>query len=289
MAKGHGARRSAVRAGRAVRSALMTVWAVVLAAALAAVPGPAGAASAAEGAPVVGWRVAAEHPHDAQAFTQGLLFYGGALYESTGLYGRSSLRRVDPATGRTQLRRDLPGEVFGEGLAERDGKLYQLTWRENVVFVFDAATLDAVGRLPLPTEGWGVCHDGTSFVVSDGTATLRRYATASFAPGERIRVTDAGAPVDRLNELECLDGRILANVWMTDRVAVIDPADGRVAAWIDLSGLRARLPRLSPDAVTNGMAADPATGRLWVTGKLWPSVFELDLDPLPPVGGKDAP
>jgi glutamine cyclotransferase len=262
-------------------AALMAVWAAVLGAPAASVAGGA--------APLVSWRVAAEHPHDPEAFTQGLLWRDGSLYESTGLYGRSSLRRVDPATGRALARRDLPAAYFGEGLAEHDGRLFQLTWRENVVFVFDVATLDAQGQKHLPTEGWGICHDGTSFLVSDGTSVLRRYDAASFAPRERLRVTDGGVPVDWLNELECVDGRILANVWRTDRVAVIDPADGHVLAWIDLSGLRGSMPRLPQEAVTNGLAYVPATGRLWVTGKLWPKIFELAVDRLPPAGGKETP
>lgn len=251
--------------------------------------GLAGVRVAEAGTPVAAWRVAGRHPHDPEAFTQGLVFRDGHLYESTGRYGRSSLRRVDPATGRVLARRDLPAAYFGEGLEEHGGRLYQLTWRENTVFVFDAASLDPLGQRHLPTEGWGLCHDGTSFVVSDGTSVLRRYDTDTFAPGGRIRVADQGVPVEALNELECVDGRILANVWQTDRVAVVDPADGRVAAWLDLSGLKALMPPLPPEAVTNGMAYDPDTGRLWVTGKLWPGMFELELAPLPRVGGKDAP
>lgn len=245
---------------------------------------------AADATPVIGWRVAGRHPHDPDAFTQGLcLRSGGRFYESTGRYGSSSLRVVDPATGRVRVRRNLPAAYFGEGLEEYGGRLYQLTWRENTVFVFDAATLDALGQKPLATEGWGICHDGTSFVVSDGTSVLRRYDQDTFAPGGRIRVADQGVPVEALNELECVDGRILANVWQTDLVAVIDPGDGRVVAWLDLSGLRALMPPLPPEAVANGLARDPDTGRLWVTGKLWPNMFELELAPLPQVGGKEAP
>ena len=251
--------------------------------------GFAGERGAEGGTPVAAWRVAGRHPHDPEAFTQGLVFRHGHLYESTGRYGGSSLRRVDPATGRVLARRDLPASYFGEGLEELGGRLYQLTWRENTVFVFDAATLDLLGQRYLPTEGWGICHDGTSFVVSDGTSVLRRYDTDTFAPGERIRVADQGVPVEALNELECVDGRILANVWHKDRVAVVDPADGRVAAWLDLSGLKALMPPLSPEAVTNGMAYDPDTGRLWVTGKLWPVMFELEPASLPRAGEKEAP
>lgn len=251
--------------------------------------GVPGRLDAADAAPVVGWRVAGRHPHDPDAFTQGLVMRDGHLYESTGRYGRSSLRVVDPATGRVLARRNLPAAYFGEGLEEHAGRLYQLTWRENTVFVFDAATLDALGQKHLPTEGWGICHDGTSFVVSDGASVLRRYDQDTFAPMGRIRVADQGVPVEALNELECVDGRILANVWQTDLVAVIDPGDGRVVAWLDLSGLRALMPPMTPEAVANGLARDPDTGRLWVTGKLWPNMFELELAPLPQVGGKEAP
>jgi glutamine cyclotransferase len=241
------------------------------------------------GAPVLGCRVAAVRPHDPGAFTQGLVFSGGALFESTGRYGQSSLRRVDPATGRVLARRDLPASFFGEGLETADGRLYQLTWRENTVFVYDPATLDLVSRKHLPTEGWGICHDGESFVVSDGTSVLRRYDTAAFAPSGRIRVRDAGAPVEFLNELECVRGLIYANVWMTDRVAVIDPRTGTVLAWLDLSGLRTHMDGLSIEAVSNGLAFDPRSGRLLVTGKLWPRLFELVVDPVPGDDARTAP
>ncbi len=245
--------------------------------------------SAQSGVPVLGCRVLAVHPHDAASFTQGLVFRDGVFFESTGRYGQSSLRRVDVATGRVLLRRDLPASCFGEGVEEVDGRLYQLTWRENTVFVYDAATLDMVAQKPLPTEGWGICHDGVSFVVSDGTSVLRRYDTDTFAPGRRLPVTEAGSPVPFLNELECVDGLIYANVWMTDRVAVVDPSDGRVMAWLDLSGLRSKMGRLPQEAVTNGLAHDPSSGRFFVTGKLWPFLFELGVDHMPDKGASADP
>ncbi|QLA19265.1 glutaminyl-peptide cyclotransferase [Desulfolutivibrio sulfoxidireducens] len=254
---------------------------VFLVAGLAAVSAATGVPSARAGAPVIGWRVAAVHPHDPGAFTQGLVFRDGALFESTGRYGQSSLRRVDAATGRVLARRNLPASFFGEGLEEVAGRLFQLTWREHAVLVYDAATFDAVGQKYLPTEGWGICHDGASFVVSDGTSVLTRYDTATFARLGRVRVADDGVPVDNINELECAHGHIYANVWMTDRVAVIDPANGRVLAWLDLSGLRVQMGGLPLEAITNGLAHDPRRNRFFVTGKLWPRLFELVVDPVP--------
>ncbi|KHK04472.1 glutaminyl-peptide cyclotransferase [Desulfovibrio sp. TomC] len=223
-------------------------------------------------------------PHDPKAFTQGLLYHDGFLYESTGLYGQSTLRRVDPATGQVLARRVLPATIFGEGLALVRGLLYQLSWREGRVLVSKPADLSPAGEFPLPTEGWGACVLNGMLVVSDGSDKLFFYDPATMAAIGAVSVTDDGAPVTRLNELELIAGQIWANVWGDDRIAVIDPASGRVTAWVDCSGLRPGVTATDLNKVLNGIAHDPATGRVWVTGKHWPELFEITVPGLPTGG-----
>ena len=239
---------------------------------------PAGALA---GTPVLPIETVSALPHDPTAFTQGLLFHDGVFYESTGLYGHSTLRRVDPATGRVLASRALPATVFGEGLALTGGRLYQLTWREGRVFVSDPASLHAVSELYLPTEGWGATTLGGRLVVSDGSDKLFFYDPKGLAPRGSVDVTDDGAPVARLNELEAVGGTIWANVWGETRIAVINPASGRVMAWVDCSSLAAGMLAADPEKVLNGIAFDAATGRLWVTGKSWPKVYEIKVPGLP--------
>jgi glutamine cyclotransferase len=233
------------------------------------------------GAPVLPAVVKTRLPHDPSAFTQGLLYRNGVFYESTGLYGRSSLRRVDPATGRVLARRELPRELFGEGLALVGGFLYQLTWREGRVLLADPADLSPRGELALPTEGWGACGLDGRLVVSDGSDQLVFYDPKTMAALGSVAVTDDGRPVSRLNELETVAGRIWANVWGDSRIAVIDPATGRVAAWVDCSGLRPGTVAVDFENVLNGIAHDPDTGRVWVTGKRWPEIYEIAVPGLP--------
>lgn len=233
------------------------------------------------GAPVLAAQSVAVLPHDPAAFTQGLLFHDGVFYESTGLYGQSSLRRVDPASGRVLAKRTLPAKVFAEGLALLGGRLYQLTWREGRVFVSDPSDLKAVGELSLPTEGWGVCALDGALVVSDGSDKLFFYDPKGMTPLGSVAVTDDGEPVSRLNELEAVAGTIWANVWGDARIAVIDPASGRVRAWVDCSALMPGVTTADPDNVLNGIAHDAATGRVWVTGKRWPTVHEIKVPGLP--------
>ena len=235
-------------------------------------------------APVFTAVVKARLPHDSAAFTQGLLYHDGFLYESTGLYGQSSLRRINAATGKVVARRSLPTSVFGEGLVLLNGLFYQLTWREGRVLIANPADLAPVGELPLPTEGWGVCALDGKLVVSDGSDTLTFYDPAAMTAVGSIVVTDEGAPVTRLNELELVAGRIWANVWGDNRIAVIDPVSGRVAAWVDCAGLRPGLAAADLDSVLNGIAYDPAAGRVWVTGKHWPELFEITTPGLPTGG-----
>ncbi len=233
------------------------------------------------GAPVLAARSVAVLPHDPDAFTQGLLFHKGVFYESTGLYGQSTLRRVDPATGRVLASRALPPQVFGEGLALVGGRLYQLSWREGRVFVANPSDLRPAGELPLPTEGWGACGLDGALVVSDGSDRLVFYDPKDMARRGAVAVTDDGAPVGLLNELETIGETIWANVWGDARIAVIDPASGRVLAWVDCAALMPGVTTADLDNVLNGIAFDPATGRIWVTGKRWPHVHQIKVPGLP--------
>lgn len=226
-------------------------------------------------APVLGIEVLARHPHDVRAFTQGLEFHRGLLLESTGLPGHSSLRLVEPETGRVTQRVEVAAPHFAEGATVFRDRVYQLTYVSRRCFVYDATTLARVGEHTYEGEGWGLTHDATRLIMSDGTSALRFIEPDTFRELGRVTVTDRGAPVDQLNELEYVDGAVYANVWHTDRIARIDPATGRVTAWIDLRALREALRLDEPEAVLNGIALHPETGRLWVTGKLWPTVFEV--------------
>lgn len=218
-------------------------------------------------------------PHDNQAFTQGLVYDAGVLYESTGRYGQSSLRRVALETGDVQKIQPLKSQFFGEGLTLLDGKLYQLTWLSHTGFVYDRSTFEQLQTFSYPTEGWGLTHDGTRLILSDGTSTLYFYDPQNLQQTGRLAVTDENdEPVTNLNELEYVDGEIYANVWLTDKIAIISPESGRVTGWIDLSGLLSAAERASSD-VLNGIAYDENAGRLFVTGKLWPKLFEIELVP----------
>lgn len=229
----------------------------------------------ADGVPeVLRIEVVARLPHDPDAFTQGLLIHDGLFYESTGLYGRSSLRIVDPATGRVLQRVDVPAEYFAEGLALHDGVLIQLTWREQTAFVYDPATLERVGTLRYAGEGWGLASNGSELFLTDGSSGIR-VVDGRLRTRRVIEVRDAGEPVGDLNEIEWYKGTILANVWQRERIARIDPETGDVVAWIDCSGLRPRRPGGSGEDVMNGIAYDPAGDRLYLTGKLWPHVYEV--------------
>jgi glutamine cyclotransferase len=226
--------------------------------------------------PVAGYRVVKAYPHDPGAYTQGLIYRGGFLYESTGRNGQSTLRKVTLETGAVVQQRRIGPEHFAEGLTEWKGRLYQLTWQSNVAFVYDLATLAPVRTLRYPGEGWGLTGTPEGLILSDGTADLRVLDPETFREIRRITVRDAGAPIDQLNELEFVRGEVWANVWHTDRIARIAPETGRVVGWIDLSGLMSTY-RLDAEAVLNGIAYDAATQRLFVTGKLWPRLFEIQI------------
>lgn len=229
-----------------------------------------------------GYRVVKSYPHDQSAFTQGLIFVDGSLYESTGIEGRSTVRKVELETGRSVQQFTLPPQYFGEGLTSWGTDLIQLTYRTQTGFVYDRATLKLKKSFPYAGEGWGITHDGKRLIMSDGTSTLRFWDPVSFKEIGRLTVRDRGQPLKDLNELEFVRGEIYANVWHTDRIARISPASGEVVGWIDLKGLLKpgeipAPPPLSEEAVLNGIAYDAGRDRLFVTGKLWPRLFEIQL------------
>ena len=222
-----------------------------------------------------------EIPHDTTAFTEGFEIDDGVLYESTGLEGRSQLRVLDPATGAVRRAVPLPGQLFGEGITVTGDRIWQLTWRDGVVLAWDRATLTLRDRVPLDGEGWGLCRDdahGGRLVRSDGTARLRFHDPVTFAEQGSVTVTLDGTPLTQLNELECVGGAVWANVWQTDRIVRIDPADGHVTAVVDAAGLLDPARRAGTD-VLNGIAAVPGTDEFLLTGKWWPTTFRVRFDP----------
>lgn len=228
-------------------------------------------------APKYSYEVVNTWPHDAEAFTQGLVFYDGNLLESTGRQGRSSLRRVELDTGKVLEKVDLPGAYFGEGITVFKGKIYQLTWQDQRGFIYDAGSFKKIGEFTYTGEGWGLTNDGESLILSDGTNRLKYLDPDDFHIRKSIAVLDGRTPVTNLNELEYAQGEIYANIWHQERVARIDPQTGRVSAWIDLTGLLPRSEVNDEEAVLNGIAFDETNGRLFVTGKLWPKLFEIRL------------
>jgi len=258
----------------------MRVSALVLAVAMAVSSRPIGFLSAQtpprRALPAFGYTVVRTYPHDRDAFTQGLQFVDGALYEGTGLNGRSSIRKVNLETGAVLQKRDVSDAYFGEGITVWRNELVQLTWQSGVAFVYDRHTFSPLRTFRYRGEGWGLTHDGTSLIMSDGSEMLRVLDPATFDVRRRVRVTASGSPVRELNELEYVKGEIFANIWQTDRLARIDPRTGNVTGWIDLGGLLTPRERASTD-VLNGIAYDAARDRLFVTGKLWPKVFEVRL------------
>jgi len=225
------------------------------------------------------YRVIHAWPHDPAAFTQGLVFRDGRLLESTGLNGESTLREVELETGRVLKRVSLSAEYFAEGLAFIGDRAYQLTWRNHTGFIYDADTFRPEGEFSYEGEGWGLATDGRWLILSDGTSRIRFFDPAGFRLVRAIDVTASGRPVERLNELEWIKGEIFANVWQTDEVVRIDPSNGVVRGIVDFSGLLPWDERASGTDVLNGIAYDVAGGRLFVTGKRWPKIFEVRLMP----------
>jgi glutaminyl-peptide cyclotransferase len=250
---------------------------LAFAAALAvALPGVSDAQAA---IPVYGFVVKHVYPHDPQAFTQGLFFKDSQLFETTGQKGQSSLRRVDLKTGKVLQKKDLAPEYFGEGSTAVGDSIVGLTWQSHVGFVYDAKSFALKSRFNYQGEGWGLASDANVVYMSDGSADIRILDPKTLEEKRRIHVTAEGKPITQLNELEIVDGQLYANVWGTDVIARIDPANGNVVGWIDLTGLLPPDKRGTgnPDAVLNGIAYEPKQKRLYVTGKLWPKLFEIEL------------
>ncbi len=227
------------------------------------------------------YRILQSHPHDIAAFTQGLSVEQDDLYLSTGLYGQSSIRKIELATGKILLRNDLASRYFGEGITILGKRLFQLTWRSRIGFIYDKNTLERMGSFEYATEGWGLTHDGRRLILSDGSDQLYFHDPDSLRVLGKVQVTLRGQPVKNLNELEFIKGRIFANIWQTDYIVMIAPDSGQVTGVIDLTGLLARSGYRGESGVLNGIAYDPARDRIYVTGKNWPAIFAIELIPTP--------
>jgi glutamine cyclotransferase len=227
--------------------------------------------------PVYTYQVLNTYPHDQTAFTEGLVFEDGVLYEGTGLNGYSNLRRVELETGKVLQIRKLPNQYFGEGIAIYKNKIIQLTWKSNLGLVYDKSNFELLQEFNYPTEGWGITYDGNYLIMSDGTSTLHFLDPETFEEISQIEVYENDILVTKINELEYVQGEIFANIWLTERIARINPLTGQVSGWIDLKGI------LSPEDysekvdVLNGIAYDTKNDRLFVTGKFWPKLFEIEL------------
>ncbi|TCS16795.1 glutaminyl-peptide cyclotransferase [Caulobacter sp. BK020] len=224
--------------------------------------------------PVYGYQVVRTYPHDPSAFTEGLFLRDGFLYESTGLEGASSIRKVVLETGGVENERSISSQFFGEGIIDWKDRLIQLTWKNQLGFVYGIDDFETKGEFHYPGEGWALTRDDRRIIMSDGTSRLRFLDPETLKETGGVTVTDEGRPVDQLNELEWVKGEIYANIWQTDRIARIDPATGKVTGWIDLTGLLPDADRARAD-VLNGIAYDARTDRLIVTGKLWPRLYEI--------------
>jgi glutamine cyclotransferase len=253
-----------VKLGNCVATALFSAWLFAL------LPGIAQAEL-----PVAEAQIVKTYPHDPHAFTEGLFFRDGVFYESTGLEGQSNIRAVDPASGRVLRSTALPPGLFGEGIVAWKDQLISVTWRTGIGFRWSLNDFHPRGVFYYTGEGWGLTEDGRSIILSDGTPVLRFLDPDSLKVVRTLKVTAEGQPIERLNELEYVKGELLANVWMTNRIARIDPKTGAVKAWIDVSNLAARAGTTDPDAVPNGIAYDRAQNRLFFTGKNWPLLFEV--------------
>ncbi len=230
-------------------------------------------------APEYGYRVVHVYPHDRTAFTQGLEYRGGFLYEGTGLEGRSTVRKVKLETGQVLQQIRVAPQFFGEGITVINQRIVELTWKAHAGFIYDQESFKQLRAFPYPGEGWGLANDGKQIYMSDGSAQIRIWDPVTLQEKKRLNVHDGPKPIERLNELEYVRGEIYANVWQTDRIVRISPLDGRVLGWIDLSGLLNEEDRSPEVDVLNGIAYDSFGDRLFVTGKLWPKLFEIKLVP----------
>ena len=248
---------------------------ILLLALLSAVP----ACSSEIPAPIEGYRVVKSYDHDPRAYCQGLLFHEGKFYESSGQWGLSNVRRADLASGRVELQKDLPTNFFAEGLALHDGELFQLTWKAGIVRVLDLETLEVKRTHRYTGEGWGITSNGEHLITSDGTDAITFRDPATFEAVRTIKVSAADTVIPTLNELEWIEGEIWANVWKREYLVRIDPKTGSLTGWVDLRGLFDADSIANPDSVLNGIAYDPKGKRIFVTGKLWPQLFEIEVVP----------
>ena len=223
----------------------------------------------------LGYQIISTRPHDPAAYTQGLQLTGGRLFESTGQYGESTVRELEAASGKILRKRPLAKTVFGEGLTVIGKEMFVLTWKENTAYVFETETFKPIRSFTYKGEGWGLTSDGRQLIMSDGSSTLRFINPKDFSVVKTLEVKDGSRPLKNLNELEWIDGQIFANVYLTDRIARISPEDGQVTGWLDLAGLKNQLAEPNHAEVLNGIAYDPASGNLLVTGKYWPQMFEI--------------
>ena len=229
--------------------------------------------------PVYTYKVTRTYPHDVTSYTEGLCLAGKVLYESTGRYGHSRLRAVELASGKVLRNHDLSPRQFGEGMTVLGERVFQLTYITNQGMIYDRNTLKLMKKYRYYTQGWGLTHDGQELIMSDGSAALRFIDPKTLAIKRMVLVSCPAGPVGWLNELEYVQGKVFANVWQSDIIAIIDPQNGKVTAWIDLTGLNPDPQRLKYPYVLNGIAHDPRSGRLLVTGKCWPHVWEIELVP----------
>ena len=228
----------------------------------------------------LGYEILATLPHDPTCYTQGLVIADGIFYESCGLYSQSSLRKVDPISGDVQAEAELAATFFAEGLVLLEGKLYQLTWKENTGFVYDANTLELLRTFNYQTQGWGLTTDGSALILSDGSNTLYWMDPGTLHVVRQVNVSYQGQPLEYLNELEYINGKIFANIYLTDTIVAINPEDGSIVSLIDLTGLRPEQNREMQGEVLNGIAFDAINDKLYLTGKKWPSLYEIRLVPL---------
>jgi glutaminyl-peptide cyclotransferase len=230
-------------------------------------------------APVLGYQVVAKYPHSTESYTEGFFYLDGLFYEGTGIEGHSALLAIQPETGKPVQKRELAPQYFGEGIVDWGPNIYQWTWKSRVCFVYDRFSFRPLKQLTYTGEGWGMTRTAKELITSDGSATLRFRDPESFKETHHIVVKDGTQTIDELNELEFIKGEIYANVWHSNRIARINPQTGRVIAWIDLSGLLPDDQKINGESVLNGIAYDVQHGRLFVTGKQWPTVFEIKVVP----------
>jgi glutamine cyclotransferase len=240
-------------------------------------------------APIYSYKVIAKYPHSTDSYTEGLFYLDGMFYEGTGRNGQSAVLVVDPKSGKISQRHDLPSQYFGEGIVDWGPNIYEWTWTSHVCFVYDRRTLHLVKQFTYAGEGWGMTRTDQELITSDGTATLRFRDPNTFTETHEIVVREGSIRVDKLNELEFINGEIYANIWHSDMIVSISPRDGQVVAWIDLTGLLPAEQKVDNESVLNGIAYDARHDRLFVTGKQWPTVFEIKVVPRPAINRTRVP